>query len=193
MFPPWLSSVGSAFGQPATARFYTALSAKDKSFFDGQIAHVHGETGLRFPALTEPSSNPPTSGASFAAAERLRIDAATAEVLGAFDAAGVDCVLLKGPTLTSWLYPEVSRRSYVDSDLLGVLGTKARPKRRSAALASNAVGINRRCRTGGRSTGAIGGASPMASRWTCTAASPESASIRGQLGCVDRQPSRPCP
>jgi Uncharacterised nucleotidyltransferase len=57
-------------------------------------------------------------GEVFAAAERLRIDAATAEILRAFGAAGVDSVLLKGPTLTSWLYRDGERRSYLDSDLL---------------------------------------------------------------------------
>jgi hypothetical protein len=67
--------------------------------------------------LTQPSGTP-LSGQLFAAAERLRIDAATAEVLRAFAAAGADCVLLKGPTLTSWLYPPDARRSYLDSDLL---------------------------------------------------------------------------
>ena len=52
------------------------------------------------------------------AAERLRIDAATVEALQAFATARVECVVLKGPTLTSWLYPEEARRSYLDSDLL---------------------------------------------------------------------------
>jgi hypothetical protein len=89
--------------------------------------------------LTEPPSNPPTSGASFAAAERLRIDAATVEVLGAFNAAGVDSVLLKGPTLTSWLYPEGSRRSYLDSDLL------VRPgQEHEAETALQSLGFERR-------------------------------------------------
>jgi hypothetical protein len=68
-------------------------------------------------ALTQPSGTP-LSGQAFAAAERLRIDAATIEVLRAFDAAGVECVLLKGPTVTSWLYAADARRSYLDSDLL---------------------------------------------------------------------------
>jgi hypothetical protein len=67
--------------------------------------------------LTQPSGIP-LSGQAFAAAERLRIDAATAEVLRALAAAGADCVLLKGPTLTSWLYPPAAGRAYVDSDLL---------------------------------------------------------------------------
>jgi hypothetical protein len=70
------------------------------------------------------------SGQSFAAAERLRIDAATAEVLRAFAAAGIDCVLLKGPTLTSWLYTADARRSYLDSDVL------VRPGHESAAEAA---------------------------------------------------------
>jgi hypothetical protein len=68
-------------------------------------------------ALNQPAGTP-LSGQAFAAAERLRIDAATAEVLRAFDGAGVQSVLLKGATLTTWLYPADARRSYLDSDLL---------------------------------------------------------------------------
>jgi hypothetical protein len=68
--------------------------------------------------LNESSKTPRTSGRSVAAAERLRIDAATVEVLRAFASSGVDCVVLKGPSLTSWLYAEGARRSYLDSDVL---------------------------------------------------------------------------
>ena len=50
-------------------------------------------------------------------ADRIRIDAATAEVLRAFDAAGVGSLLLKGPALSGWLYAADEPRSYLDSDL----------------------------------------------------------------------------
>jgi hypothetical protein len=51
-------------------------------------------------------------------AQRLRIDAATAEVMATLAAHGVESVLLKGPALARWLYRDVDTRSYVDSDLL---------------------------------------------------------------------------
>ena len=53
-----------------------------------------------------------------AAADRLRIDAATSEVLRAFAAAGVQALVLKGPSLTHWLHPSDGTQSYLDSDLL---------------------------------------------------------------------------
>jgi hypothetical protein len=49
---------------------------------------------------------------------RLRIDAGTAEVLDSFERAGVSPLLLKGPSIAQWLYPDGSERSYVDCDLL---------------------------------------------------------------------------
>jgi hypothetical protein len=51
-----------------------------------------------------------------AAASNLRIDAATAEVLGAFEAVGIRGVLLKGPALAPW-YADEPTRSYLDCDL----------------------------------------------------------------------------
>lgn len=51
-----------------------------------------------------------------AAATKLRIDAATAEVIRAFELAGVRVVVLKGPALDEW-YPPDTTRSYLDSDL----------------------------------------------------------------------------
>jgi hypothetical protein len=53
-----------------------------------------------------------------AAAQRLRIDYAAAEVLRAFDAAGIESVVLKGAPLVRWLYAEGEGRSYADCDLL---------------------------------------------------------------------------
>jgi hypothetical protein len=49
------------------------------------------------------------------AASNLRIDAATAEVLGALEAADVEALLLKGATIARWLYD--GTRGYTDSDL----------------------------------------------------------------------------
>jgi hypothetical protein len=53
-----------------------------------------------------------------AAAKRLRIDAATAEVLAAFAAHGVEALVLKGASLTDWIYAGDEAHSYMDSDLL---------------------------------------------------------------------------
>jgi hypothetical protein len=52
------------------------------------------------------------------AAGNLRVDATTAEVFGAFSAAGVTAMLLKGPSISRWLYTDGSPRRYVDSDVL---------------------------------------------------------------------------
>jgi GNAT superfamily N-acetyltransferase len=51
-----------------------------------------------------------------AVASNLRIDAATAEVMRALDAAGVGALLLKGPALSAW-YADDPTRSYMDCDL----------------------------------------------------------------------------
>ena len=49
------------------------------------------------------------------AAGNLRIDAATAEVLSALRAAGIEALLLKGASIARWLYD--GTRGYTDSDL----------------------------------------------------------------------------
>src|SRR3954449_2807270 len=51
-----------------------------------------------------------------ATASRLRVDAATAEVLQTFEAARVRAVLLKGPALAAW-YADEPTHSYLDCDL----------------------------------------------------------------------------
>ena len=51
-------------------------------------------------------------------AGNLRVDAATAEVVEAFTAAGVQSVVLKGPSIARWLYSELDPRPYRDCDLL---------------------------------------------------------------------------
>jgi hypothetical protein len=48
----------------------------------------------------------------------LAVDAVTAEVVTALDAAGVESLLLKGPSIARWLYRDPADRPYVDSDLL---------------------------------------------------------------------------
>ena len=53
-----------------------------------------------------------------AAAQRLRVDSATAEVLSAFRAAGVESILLKGASSVRWLYGDGEGRAYGDCDLL---------------------------------------------------------------------------
>jgi hypothetical protein len=58
------------------------------------------------------------SRASRVAASNLRVDAATAEVLRAFEAAGVQSILLKGPSIVRWLYDKLEARAYGDCDLL---------------------------------------------------------------------------
>jgi len=58
------------------------------------------------------------SAGATAAAQRLRVDYATAAVLNAFEAAGVRTILLKGPSLARWLYAPGDQRTYLDCDLL---------------------------------------------------------------------------
>jgi Uncharacterised nucleotidyltransferase len=60
-------------------------------------------------------------GASSAAqitAANLRVDAATAEILHRFEAAGVASVLLKGVSLSRWISTRENPRLYLDCDLL---------------------------------------------------------------------------
>jgi len=49
---------------------------------------------------------------------RLEVDRVSAEVIGALRARGVECVLLKGPAVATWLYGDGSPRPYVDTDIL---------------------------------------------------------------------------
>jgi putative nucleotidyltransferase-like protein len=53
-----------------------------------------------------------------AVAVSLHLDAVTADVVRAFRDAGVRSILLRGPAVGSWLYPDENVRSYVDVDLL---------------------------------------------------------------------------
>ena len=51
------------------------------------------------------------------AARTLAVDRVSAEVVAAFDAAGVPSLLMKGPVVAAWLYPE-GGRLYGDTDVL---------------------------------------------------------------------------
>lgn len=48
----------------------------------------------------------------------MAVDAVTAEVTAALEEAGVEGVLLKGPSIAAWLYEDPAERPYVDTDLL---------------------------------------------------------------------------
>jgi Uncharacterised nucleotidyltransferase len=49
---------------------------------------------------------------------RLALDAGTVDVVERFEQTGVHPLLLKGPSVARWLYPDSSERSYIDCDLL---------------------------------------------------------------------------
>jgi hypothetical protein len=53
-----------------------------------------------------------------AAALSLRVDAVTAEVISKLRSAGVRAILLKGPSIATWLYADGTARPYRDTDLL---------------------------------------------------------------------------
>jgi hypothetical protein len=53
-----------------------------------------------------------------AAALSLRVDAVTAEVISKLRSAGVRPILLKGPSIATWLYADGTARPYRDTDLL---------------------------------------------------------------------------
>ena len=52
------------------------------------------------------------------AASNLILDFACARVVSTFERAGIDVILLKGPSIAKWLYERPYDRSYVDVDLL---------------------------------------------------------------------------
>jgi hypothetical protein len=57
--------------------------------------------------------------ASFVQAARsLQLDLTAAEVGTALAEADVSCILVRGPSLTRWLYPQNQSRNYIDVDLL---------------------------------------------------------------------------
>ncbi|MGI9086004.1 MAG: nucleotidyltransferase family protein [Aeromicrobium sp.] len=53
------------------------------------------------------------------AAHALALDVTAADVVWAFESAGIPCIVLKGPAIAHWLYPDDSgQRAYTDVDLL---------------------------------------------------------------------------
>jgi hypothetical protein len=67
-----------------------------------------------------------------AAALGLRVDAVTAEVVLALRSAGVRPILLKGPSIATWLYADGTPRPYGDTDLMierGALASSSRALR----------------------------------------------------------------
>jgi Uncharacterised nucleotidyltransferase len=82
----------------------------------------------RVPQPDSPSAEAPTPYSHIAvhtgsdpdwrdAVANIMIDRLTAEVAGAFDDAGIDFLVMKGPVIASWLYP-AEVRPYGDSDIL---------------------------------------------------------------------------
>jgi hypothetical protein len=67
--------------------------------------------------LTVPVSGTPPPHV-VAAANTLRIDLVTVEVMGLLGAGGIASILLKGPTFARWLYDDPHDRPYTDTDLL---------------------------------------------------------------------------
>ncbi len=65
-----------------------------------------------------PHPNPLPSSDAFVTAWALSVDRLTAEVTHALRRRGVDSILLKGPSIATWLYDDDSVRSYGDCDLL---------------------------------------------------------------------------
>ena len=65
----------------------------------------------------------PPSSAIWATALSLRVDNVTADVVTAMREAGVRTLLLKGPSIATWLYRDGASRPYVDSDLLVAAGS----------------------------------------------------------------------
>jgi hypothetical protein len=61
----------------------------------------------------------------FRFARNFAVDAITAEVAGAFGREGIETLVLKGPVLAKWLYPDEAR-TYVDSDLMVAPESRAR-------------------------------------------------------------------
>ena len=58
-------------------------------------------------------------------ARNFAVDVLTAEVAGAFGREGIETLVLKGPVLARWLYPD-KVRPYLDSDLMVAPGNRAR-------------------------------------------------------------------
>ena len=64
------------------------------------------------------STRQPASKGVLETAHSISVDLVTAEVVSAFRSRGIPAILLKGPTITHWLYADGEHRPYSDSDLL---------------------------------------------------------------------------
>ena len=73
------------------------------------------DTGRLRGLRVSPQSDP--SHAALVAAQNLKVDVITAEVVAALHESGVPAVLLKGPSIARWLYDD-HERAYQDTDLL---------------------------------------------------------------------------
>lgn len=77
----------------------------------------------------EPELTPVAPSQLVAAGLRLQVDAWTAEVIGAMHERGIRAVLLRGPAVARWLYPnDPGQRPYTDVDVI-VSPTDAEPAR----------------------------------------------------------------
>jgi hypothetical protein len=128
-------------GLPATLRFLIAASRDpslaanvDMSPDDWQrlpeAAHRHGLSAVLPAALTARPDVPPHLRDEVADLERARAVAALrgmAEAVmlsSALEAAGVPCVVLKGPAFSEWLYGDMAFRRFSDIDLLVAPATR---------------------------------------------------------------------
>ena len=77
------------------------------------------------------------------AAQNFNVDQVTAEVTQSFTAAGIESILLKGPTIATWLYANDRPRLYADSDLLIQRGdwTKAQDVMRELGFDDGLAGL----------------------------------------------------
>ena len=87
-----------------------------------------------------------------ATASRLALDAATADVLRAFERVGARALLLKGASIARWLYAEGEPRTYVDCDVLVAPADVAAAEEVLATPpTTGASSTTARCRRGGAS------------------------------------------
>src|SRR5688500_11916620 len=67
---------------------------------------------------TEPSASAEPTSEAMLVGRIMQVDSVTAEVARSFAAAGVQAILLKGPSIARWLYDKRWERTYGDSDFL---------------------------------------------------------------------------
>ncbi len=72
----------------------------------------------------------------------LALDRATAEAIERLGGAGIRSLLLKGPALSRWIYPDESDRPYTDADLMVEPGFVEGAERILAALGFQRMGLD---------------------------------------------------